>query len=278
MSRSIYRDPTQLISTQEDIQLDMLVFAPHPDDAELSCGGLIAKSVTQGHTVGIVDFTLGELSSQGEVEERVVEARNAAQILGVAIRDNLEIADGFSVAPATPPQKEAVNTAETEPIAKIVASIRSWRPRVVVLPYEEARHPDHSACGRLATQAVFFAGIKKYLPELGTAHSVAQTIAYQMRFSFQPSFVCDISDVQTLKKKAIEAHVSQVTRQANSNTLISSPLALAAVDARDRYYGGMIGTEYAEPFLVRNAVSLPDPVEHFSQNPGNKALIYPEAR
>jgi bacillithiol biosynthesis deacetylase BshB1 len=277
MSRNIYHDPTQLISLDEDLELDMLVFAPHPDDAELSCGGLIAKSVTQGHRVGIVDFTLGELSSQGEVEERVVEARNAAEVLGVAIRCNLEIPDGFSVASSSYPNPDSNKSdAPHEPIAKIVQCIRKWRPRVVVLPFDQARHPDHSACGHLATQAVFFAGVKKYQPNMGLAHSVGQTILYQMRFSFTPSFVCDISEVHALKRKSIDAHESQVRRQGGSNTLISSPLALAAVDARDRFYGAMIGVEYAEPFLIRNALSVPDPIAHFTANPGKQALIYPE--
>lgn len=264
------------MSSCRENKIDLLAFAPHPDDAELFCGGLLAKAAASGYCVGIVDLTQGELSSQGSIESRTEEAKKASEILGLSLRENLSLPDGKLGREHTlSPDGESLQ------LSAIVASLRRLRPDIICAPYWEERHPDHVESSKLISQAVFFSGLKKFQPKLGPAHSVQQLMYYQMRHSFTPSFVCDITSVQTKKMEAIASYQSQISRQDDATaegapTLISSPLTLSSIEARDRYFGSMIGAEYGEAFLVKEALAINDPIAHFRERGEAKPLLFPK--
>lgn len=253
------------------IQLDVLAFAPHPDDAEIFCGGFLAKMVKQGHAVGIVDLTRGELGSRGTPEIRAKEVAAATKVLGLAYRDNLGLPDG-----GIDPYSN-----NSEQLLKVVAAIRQLRPELLLLPYPSGRHPDHSAASTLTSRAVFFARNNTF--KCGTTDAPfgpKQVLYYQERFQFTPSFVVDITSVSDLKFEAIRCYSSQVGPTVQGpKTLVGSPLSLEAMAARDKYYGAMIGTKQAEPFLMRNVVRIDDPLLHlrsFHSSEQPEALFYPE--
>ncbi|MEO8700301.1 MAG: bacillithiol biosynthesis deacetylase BshB1 [Kofleriaceae bacterium] len=235
--------------------IDVLAFGAHPDDVELFCGGTVIRLGELGHAVGVADLTRGERASHGTPEERARETIAASAELGLAFRDNLELPD--TELAATPDQ-----------IAAVVAVLRRRRPEVVLAPYHADRHPDHVAASELVRRAVAFAGIRKYAPETGERFVPRQLLYYAMRHRMTPSFVVDTSAVAARKARAIACYASQVERRAGDDpTLISAPGALAAIEARDRYYGSMIGTSHGEPLRAAAVLGLVDPVRHFRDNP-----------
>ena len=236
--------------------LDVLAVGPHPDDVELFCGGTIARLVQLGHRVGIVDLTEGELASNGTVDERRAEASAAAEVLGVAVRENLGLPDG-GLLPGT----------DDTQVAPVVDAIRRLSPELMLIPWVEARHPDHAAAGHLLRRAAFLAGLRKYRPAVPAA-SRPRVLYYQMRFRFTPSFVVDISPALETKTRAILCHRSQVQPSGTdaAATVVGSARALEAVDARDRYYGSFIGVGHAEPFRTEATLGLVDPLTHFRTN------------
>ncbi len=144
---------------------------------------------------------------------------------------------------------------------------------MLLLPYTDSRHPDHGAAGELFTKAAFYAGVKNFSPEQGAKHNVDQVLYYQMRVTFDPSFILDITEVQQQKMDAIAAYSSQINREAGSETLVSSPLSLEAIVARDAYLGSMIGVRFGEAYLSRNAIGVSDPFALFDEYPGRNALL-----
>jgi bacillithiol biosynthesis deacetylase BshB1 len=242
----------------------IIAFAPHPDDAELFCGGILARSSDKGYKTGVIDMTRGELSSQGNLETRAKEVDEASAILGLSIRENLELADGHL--------SELENLdGDSSPTTKVVSCIRCLKPDIVLLPFWKSRHPDHSATSRIVQRALFFCGVKKYAPQAGLPHRPQAEIYYQMRVAFEPSFISDISEVQERKMKAAAAYSSQIVREGDDKqqksppTLVSSPLSLSSIEARDAQYGAQIGCAFGEPFLTRQTVRIDDPVLHFSE-------------
>ena len=246
-----------------------VAFGPHPDDVELCCGGVICKLSSEGFKVAVVDLTRGELGSQGTPEIRKQEADAAAKVLGIDKRENLELPDGFI-------------SSETEQLASVVAALRRLRPEIVLAPYHQGRHPDHEAASDLITKACFFSGLANYkVPGEEPSFSPRQVLYYQMRYRFKPSFIVDISNFSEQKLKAIQCYGSQVRRAAELKDktdapLISSPLSLSSLIARDQYYGAMIGTQHAEPFFTRTALSISDPLKFFRDNPTEGALFFSE--
>lgn len=241
-------------------KIDILAVGPHPDDVELWCGGLLARSTEAGYTVGILDLTRGERGTRGTPEVRRKEAQAAAKVLGVSVRENLEFPDcGLG----------QLGNASRSQIEQIVGTIRRLRPELLVIPYWEERHPDHVEASRLLSQAVFLASVRNFKVRSSEGpHVPRQVIYYQMRHEFRPSFVVDISDVYDKKLTAIRCYSSQVggsgAKKSNeAQTLLSAPLTLSSIEARDRHYGAMIATRFGEPFLVRNAVPISDPLHHF---------------
>jgi len=225
--------------------LDMLVFAAHPDDAEIGMGGTIVKHAQAGRSVGIVDLTYAEMSSNGNVETRQREAEQAGQILGLAARDNLGLPDrGLS--------------GSSEQLAAMVASIRKYRPRIVFAPYFIDRHPDHIACSRLAQEAVFNAKLRKYAPEL-PAWTVDQLYFYFINDAHTPQLLIDISDVQETKMAALRAYRSQFTPEGNEADWVETPLTGAYLDnivARDRLLGQPRKLQFAEGFIAKGPIAL----------------------
>lgn len=242
--------------------IDVLVFGPHPDDVELFCGGIVIGVADRGHRVGIVDLTRGEKASNGTPEQRAREAEAASAVLGAAFRENLALPD-TELAPV-PSQIEIV-----------VGAIRRHRPELVLAPWHADRHPDHAAASELVTRAVVLAGVRNFAPATGERWVPRQLLYYALRHRIAPSFVVDTSAAAERKARAIACHGSQVTRgDLAVPTLVNAPAALAAIDARDRYYGSMIGATHGEALRTAAVPGLVDLVRHFRDNPFTEAHAF----
>lgn len=258
------------------IPVDVLAFAPHPDDAELFCGGTLIALADKGYKTAVVDCSRGELATSGSVKERDIEASCAAEIMKLSLRRNLELPDG-----RIDPYSGAGGAESERQLRAAVSAIRSLQPKLILIPATEGRHPDHSAASTLLDRAVFFSGLRQFKADSDIErHVCKQVIYYMMRYCAAPSFVVDTSAAFERKVQAISAYKSQITPPAagsNRETLINSPRTISTIDARDRFYGAMIGVEHGEPFVVRNALALNDPVQHFAANPTDQALLFPGA-
>lgn len=227
-----------------ELKLDVLAFAPHPDDAEIGMAGTLARHAAEGLAVGIADLTRGELSSNGTVEKRLEESAQAARILGLAVRENLELHDGgLDLSPRT--------------MRPIIEAIRRHRPRVVCIPYWEDRHPDHVAASHLVAEAAYRAGLAKWRAA-GDPFRPERLLYYFIHGSTQPSFVIDVSAHYERKLEALRAHRSQFQRaEAGVPTPINNPRYLNDLEARDRYFGSLVGVQHAEGFVYRGTLTLP---------------------
>lgn len=227
---------------------NVLVFGPHPDDAEIWCGGLVARLADHGHRVGIVDLTRGETGTRGKVEDRLREGEEAARILGAVFRENLGLEDG------------AVNTGR-EAKRAVVEAIRRARPEILVAPYPADDHPDHANGGRLVDESLFLAGLKNFSAD-GEAHRARQVWHYMCHQPFSPSFVVDVSDVFDRKLEAIRCFSSQLHREESREpaTNVSSADFLERLTARCRTFGDLIGVRFGEPFFTRKPVRIDDPL------------------
>lgn len=232
--------------------LDILALAPHPDDAELFCGGLLAKMAHLGYRVGILDLTRGEKASRGTADQRAQEASRAAQVLGLAWRGNLGLPD-CGLLGEDPMQ-----------ILALVEQLRHLRPELVLAPWRQERHPDHRAAAQLAETACFLAGLANYPAADQTGHRVRQLLFYPMRVEARPSFVVDIAPFAEQKRRAIACHASQVGQaQSGDVPLVAATLALPALAHRDGYYGAQVGSAAAEPYISPAAVPVADPLALF---------------
>jgi bacillithiol biosynthesis deacetylase BshB1 len=236
------------------MDLDALAFGAHADDVELACGGTLIRLAALGHKTGIIVLTQGELATRDSVQIRAQEFMKSAKIMGLAAHQMLDIPDG-----------RVEVTWESK--LKIIRALRAHKPRIVFAPYWVDRHPDHEQTSHLVRAAAYLAGLKKL--ETGEPpfrpHKV---IFYQTRFEFSPSFIVDISDSHEQKMKAVMAYRSQFHGQdqaesENEGTLIGRAEFLGIIETRDKRYGAQIGVKYGEPFLVREAIKLKDPVEFF---------------
>jgi bacillithiol biosynthesis deacetylase BshB1 len=226
--------------------IDCLVIAAHPDDAELCCGGTIAKFTKENKKVVIVDCTYGEMGTRGNSEIRRQEAQNAAKILGVTERVNLNMRDGFI----------QINE---ENLYKMVHIIRKYRPKIILTHPWFERHPDHENVNRLLRDAMFKSGLIKYETiENGQKQEVYRTkkiFCFQQAYQFpkNPDLFVDISDVHHIKIDAIRAFSSQVFVEGQFEnepyTKLATPEFMEELIARARYYGGLCGVKYAEAFL-----------------------------
>jgi len=234
------------------MKLDILAFGVHPDDIELSCAGTLLVEKGNGKKVGIIDLTKGELGTRGNEQTRKEEAENSAVILGVDIRENLEMADGFFK-----------NDKETQ--IAIIKVLRKYRPEIILCNAPEDRHPDHGRAAGLVNDAVFLSGLKKIetSDEQGgfrEAWRPKYIFNYIQDNYLNPAFVIDISDVFDKKIEAIEAFSTQFYNPGASDkepqTYISSPEFLESVINRAKMFGRMIGVRYAEGFLSRKTIGL----------------------
>ncbi len=236
------------------MSLDALAFGAHADDVELACSGTLIKLGSLGYKTGIMTLTRGEMATRGDADTRAQEFKEAGKIMGLTVQKMLDLPDGG-----------VESTWENK--LKIIREIRAYQPRVVFAPYWIARHPDHEEASHLVRKAAYLAGLKKL--ETGQeSYRPHKVIFYQTRFEFKPSFIVDISDFHEQKIKSILAYKSQFHHKQKSEfgedeTLISQPEFLDRISTRDRQYGAYIGVKYGEPFLVREALKLDDPVAFF---------------
>ena len=221
--------------------MDLLVFAPHPDDAEIGMGATIAKHVAEGRRVGICDLTAGELGSNGTPEDRRREADAAARVLGVAWRENLGWPDGGLDLSA-------------DLVRSGAAFLRKHRPRAIAIPYWDDRHPDHVAASRTLAVAAFRAGLRRF--DAGTddaAHRPEWICHYFINDAAEPSFVIDVSAHYAKKREALECFATQFAPAGAGAvaTRLTASTFMQLVESRDAQFGARAGVTFAEGFIVR---------------------------
>jgi bacillithiol biosynthesis deacetylase BshB1 len=232
-------------------KLDILVFAAHPDDAELGCGGTIAAQVAKGHKVGIVDFTHGEMGTRGTPKQRLEEAAKAAEILGVSARENMGFSDVF------------FKDDEAHQL-KLIEIIRKYQPEIVLTNAVSDRHPDHGKGASLATHACFMAGLRK----IETRHEGKEQAPWRPKFVYhyiqnnyiQPDFIVDITAHWDTKVASIKAFESQFYNPESTEpaSFISSPDFLPFIESRARELGHRIDCTYGEGFTVERFIGVKD--------------------
>ncbi len=224
----------------------VVVFAAHPDDAEIGMAGTIAKFSSQGHEVILCDFTKGEMGTRGDEFTRKEEAERSAEILGVKERINLGLPDcGLQN--------------NEDYVKKAVDVIRKYRPKIIFTVYFKDRHPDHVAAGEIVKRAYFLSGVAKYKTNSEyEAYRPTKLFYYPLSYEFEPSFVVDISEFIDTKMKAIQAFSSQFYNPESNEpeTLISSKMFWEYLRARARVAGFKIRKEYGESFITEENIEL----------------------
>lgn len=231
------------------MKLDILVLASHPDDAELGCGGTILKHVAMGHKVGVVDLTKGELGTRGTPETRAKEASDSAKVLGLAVRENLGLPDGYF-------QNDREHKLE------VVKAIRKFQPDIILANARYDRHPDHGRGSELAFEAAFLSGLAKVSTSVdGREQELWRPKALYHYIQSQwltPDFVIDISEYWDKKMEAIRAFRTQFYDPNNKepNTYISDPGFMKLLESRANELGHAIGAKYGEGFNVRRFIGV----------------------
>ena len=241
------------------MKLDILAFGVHPDDVELGCSDTLLAALAEGKKVGIIDLTRGELGTRGTIETRKEEAAKAAAILGVQVRENLGMADGFF-------QNDETNQ------RKVIAAIRKYRPEIILANAFEDRHPDHGRSAKLVADAAFLSGLRKIETmengELQDIWKPSYVFHYIQDRFIQPSFVVDISAHMDQKMESVLAYSTQFFNPDlnEPQTYISSSQFLETVKARALMMGKRIGVAYAEGFYTEKTVGVKS-FDAFIQNP-----------
>ena len=237
------------------MKLDILAFGAHPDDIELSCGGTLIVEKKNGKKVGIVDLTQGELGTRGTAETRSEEAKDAATIMGIDIRDNLSMADGFF-------------KNDKEHRLKIITALRKYQPEIVLCTAPEDRHPDHGRSADLIEEAAFLSGLQKIVThsEDGDKNNSILQKEWRPKYVFnyiqdrflQPDFVIDITDGFEQKLEAVKAYKTQFFNPDlnEPQTYLSSPDFLDSIIYRAKMFGKMIGVKYAEGYISKKMIGL----------------------
>jgi bacillithiol biosynthesis deacetylase BshB1 len=232
------------------MNLDLLAIAAHPDDVELTCGGTLLKMAQRGYKTGILDLTAGEMGTRGTPETRAREAARAAQILKVSYRGTLGVPDSD------------VQPSRQHKLA-VAKKIRELRPHTVILPYWEARHPDHYHASTLGYEGCFLAGLKA-LPIAGEPFRPFKILYCTSFEGMPPTFVVDITKEYLIRRRAILAYASQF-RPAKSERKQRVFLAIDELDSKmdllARRNGDLIGVKYGEPFLQKEAMQVDDIVK-----------------
>jgi bacillithiol biosynthesis deacetylase BshB1 len=234
------------------MQLDVLVVAAHPDDAEISVGGTILKLKDAGRRVGIVDLTRGELGTRGSRADRERECQRASALMQLDRRDNLELPDG----------RLEVTIAARE---RLAALLRETRPAVVLAHHVEDLHPDHAAAGRLARDAWYLSGLAKLAEQAGQAAAPrpARLYHYMGHVPFQPTFVVDVSGVWERKVELVRCYASQLAPSGSGDRgahLLFGADILARAETKARYFGERIGARCGEPLLANAPLPCFDPL------------------
>src|SRR6266852_497571 len=230
--------------------LDLLAIAAPPDDVELTCGGTLLKAHAQGHKTGILDLTAGEMGTRGTPEIRAKEAALAAKILEVSWRGTINVPDSD------------VQPSRQHKLA-LAKKIRELRPRTVIIPYWEARHPDHYNASTLAYEGCFLAGLKQ-LPLEGEPHRPFKILYSTAYATVRPTFVVDITAQYQRRRRAILAFGSQFRpgkAAKKSKVFLAIDRIEDEMNQLARHYGQMIGVRYGEPFLQKELMSVDDIVK-----------------
>jgi N-acetylglucosamine malate deacetylase 1 len=232
------------------LKLDILVIAVHPDDAELGCGGTILKHIALGQKVGIVDLTRGELGTRGSAEIRAQEAAAAAKILGLAARENLDLADGFF-------------KNDEEHQRKVIAIIRKYQPDIVITNAYHDRHPDHGRANELVEASAFLSGLRKVETVLNGKLQKEWRPKLVMHFIqdnyIKPDILVDITEYWDKKIESIKAYGSQFYNpdwKEEHQTYISSAGFYEVVESRAREFGKSIQVKFAEGFTSRKLLGV----------------------
>lgn len=233
------------------MKLDLLAFGVHPDDIELSCAGALLVEKRKGKKVGIIDLTRGELGTRGTAQTREEEAAESARILGVSVRENLDMADAFF-------------KNDEDHQRKIITALRKYQPEIILCNAPDDRHPDHGRAAQLVSDAAFLSGLRKI--ETYEGNKIQEPWKPKYIFNYiqdmylTPSFVMDISEVIEEKMASIRAFKTQFhTPGQNDNepqTYISTPDFLESIIYRSRMFGKMIGVKHAEGFISKKMIGM----------------------
>lgn len=231
------------------MNLDLLIFAAHPDDAELGCSGTILRYIAAGKKVGIVDLTRGELGTRGTAETRDIETAESNRILGLHVRENLGMRDGFF-------------QNDEEHQLKIIQMIRKYTPEIVFSNALHDRHPDHGKAADLVSDAVFLSGLPKIKTEIDgleqNAFRPRLLLHYIQDRYIEPDILVDVTEFWDKKMQCIRAFKTQFFNPDSDEkeTYISTPYFLKVVEARSRELGKAIGAEHAEGFISRKLLGI----------------------
>lgn len=233
------------------MNLDILAFAAHPDDVEISCGGTLLRYVQEGKKVGIIDLTRGELGTRGSAETREIEAKNAADFLQLSMRKNLSFKDGFF-------------TSDESNTMKIIAEIRRYKPEIILANSLVDRHPDHAKAAKLVADACFLSGLSKiethWENEVQEAYRPRLVLHYIQDYYIEPDIVLDVSEFIEQKINLIKCFHSQFydPQSKEATTPISGEEFFDFLKGRMMSYGRPIGAKYAEGFSVKRLVGVSD--------------------
>jgi N-acetylglucosamine malate deacetylase 1 len=229
------------------MKVDILAIAAHPDDVEQTCGGTLIKMAEKGYRTGVLDLTAGDMGTRGTPDERVAEAREAAKIMRVTHRENLHF-----------PDARLENTISAR--MTLAVKIRETRPRVVILPYWQGRHPDHYRAAELGYEACFLAGLKK-LDEYSEPHRPYKVLYSSIYANVTPSFVVDISGQFDRRMAALMSYRSQYGGVPEGGDLFPEEQEIRErLGAVARFYGNLVGVRYGEPFVVKETMVIEDVV------------------
>jgi bacillithiol biosynthesis deacetylase BshB1 len=227
--------------------LDLLAIAAHPDDVEQTCGGTLLKMAEAGYRTGILDLTAGDMGTRGSPETRLEEAERARVILRARWRGNCRF-----------PDAKLENTLEYR--TALAGFVRRLRPRTVIMPYWEARHPDHYRACEIGFEACFLAGLRK-LDQSTEPHRPYKVIYSSLYADVKPTFVVDVSAYFERRMEALLAYQSQYGEQANASGLFPTQAEIRErLGAIARFYGNQIGVKYGEPFVVKETMRVEDVV------------------
>jgi bacillithiol biosynthesis deacetylase BshB1 len=233
------------------MKLDILAIGVHPDDVELGCSGTLINEIKRGKRVGILDLTQGELGTRGTIETRYKESAEAAKIIGVDIRENLKMRDGFF-------------KNDEEHQLKLIASLRKYQPDIVIGNVLHDRHPDHGRAGHLIAESCFLSGLVQIRTkdEKGNVQEKwrpAYVLHYIQDWYHEPDLLIDITEVFEQRMKSIEAYSTQFNSGSADDgpqTYISTPDFLDSVIARARMFGKRIGVKFAEGFISEKKIGI----------------------
>ena len=227
------------------MSLDVLAIAAHPDDVEQTCGGTLIKMAEMGYRTGVLDLTAGDMGTRGTPEQRIAESEAAGQHMLLKWRGNLHMPDA---------RLENTITARMT----LAVKVRELQPRVVILPYWEARHPDHYRASEIGFEACFLSGLRK-LDEYSVPHRPFKILYSSVYAEVKPSFIVDISAQFERRMTALLSYTSQYGEAIEGGALFPNEQEIRdRLGSVARFYGNLIGVKYGEPFVVKEAIQIDD--------------------